>query len=77
MLKNGEKIVKAFRSGYRLHWGLAMKRYQQVCETEFSAEVFEHVQTELVYGNAYFEEQPYLEHFNLRSYYTKFPMQVI
>lgn len=169
--KDPKEVTDAFRAAYGVNWNIAEERYKQFCKTESTAEAFDHVQTEFVYGNAtlrltqllaengakvwtylwnftgnktpyhftempyifnysadesdgkgfarqdmaysvllnetwmsfvltgnpenvllpkwipcttsemgyrmYFDERPHLEQFNLRSYYTKFPMQVI
>lgn len=169
--KDRNAIINTFQNTYGINWNIALERYDQFCKTESTAEAFDHVQTELVYGNAtlkltqllaengvktwsylwnftgnkipyhftempyifnysadesdgrgydrcdrlysvlmneawmsfiltgnpenvllpkwipcttsemgyrmYFDERPHLEQFNLRSYYLKFPMQVI
>lgn len=50
--KTEEEAEKAFRSCYGLDWKIAMDRYRQFCKAESTAEAFDHVQTEFVYGNA-------------------------
>lgn len=50
--KTEEEVVQAFRAAYGSNWKLALERYRQFCKTESTAEAFDHVQTEFVYGNA-------------------------
>lgn len=50
--KTVEEVSRTFRSCYGKNWEIALERYRQYSKTESSAEAFDHVQTEFVYGNA-------------------------
>ena len=46
------EAIRVFQTCYGKKWKIAMERYVQFCKTAPSAEAFDHVQTEFVYGNA-------------------------